>query len=293
MVGLRLPSELSEGLTSVKRVQKSAMTSTAIIHCPTNQKRFWRDLADRDAQRPTHHVLLFLTVRNDNRKRGRFNAGRVVRRDNGVCEEIGDYSPSGHTVVPAQCVRRNLAVFPHFFQLRLIVRAASLAVHVDIDVHGMSFCPGTPKFSSRSEAVLAVSPFQKPYRNGCRPMAVRSNFRHSPHLSSRERTTSGSVSPLALHRRIYRPRTGLTRRQLPLDEQKSRVERTRHDLRRDGISNRWRDLISVGSFLPCCSDILRLPTLLGCGRIFTGSTQRQTPPKRPRQGSGEIAVARI
>ena len=33
-----------------------------------------------------------------------------------VCgEQIGDHSPLGHTVVPVQCVRRNLAAVPHFF----------------------------------------------------------------------------------------------------------------------------------------------------------------------------------
>ncbi len=33
-----------------------------------------------------------------------------------VCgEQIGDHSPLGHTVVPVQCVRRNLATVPHCF----------------------------------------------------------------------------------------------------------------------------------------------------------------------------------
>jgi hypothetical protein len=71
-------------------------------------------------------------------KRHRFGVAGVQRqrrRHNGVCEQIGDHRPLGHTVVPIQRVLRKLAAVPHFFQLRLFVRPASLAVHVYVDVH--------------------------------------------------------------------------------------------------------------------------------------------------------------
>ncbi len=51
-------------------------------------------------------------------KRHRFGVARVHRqrrRHPGICEQIGDHSPLGHTVVPVQCVHGNLAALPHFF----------------------------------------------------------------------------------------------------------------------------------------------------------------------------------
>jgi hypothetical protein len=78
-----------------------------------------------------------------------------------VCEKIGDHSPLGHTVVPLQCVPRNLAAVPHFFQLRLFVRSA-LALQVHVHVHGFSVRSGEKprndqKLDSESEAVLVAS----------------------------------------------------------------------------------------------------------------------------------------
>jgi len=55
---------------------------------------------------------------------------------NGICEQIGDHRPLAHAVLPVQCVHGKLAALPHFFQLRLFVRPASLALHVYVDVHG-------------------------------------------------------------------------------------------------------------------------------------------------------------
>jgi hypothetical protein len=78
-------------------------------------------------------------------KRHRFGVAGVERqrrRHPGICEQIGDHSPLGHTVVPIQRVLRKLAAVPHFFQLRLFVRPASLALHVYVDVHGFHFSPG-------------------------------------------------------------------------------------------------------------------------------------------------------
>jgi hypothetical protein len=78
-------------------------------------------------------------------KRHRFGVAGVEkqrRRQPGICEQIGDDSPLGHTVVPIQRVLRKLAAVPHFFQLRLFVRPASLALHVYVDVHGFSLQSG-------------------------------------------------------------------------------------------------------------------------------------------------------
>ena len=76
---------------------------------------------------------------------------RQGRRDRGVSKKISDHRPLGHTLVPVQRVRRNLAAVPHFFQLRLFVRPASLPLHVDVYVHGVfsSFRGGTEKGSGR------------------------------------------------------------------------------------------------------------------------------------------------
>lgn len=60
---------------------------------------------------------------------------RDVRHD-AVCEQVGDHSPLGHTVVPIQRVRGKLAALPHFSQLRPFVRPASFALHIYVDVHG-------------------------------------------------------------------------------------------------------------------------------------------------------------
>ena len=38
--------------------------------------------------------------------------------------------------MPIQRVRGKLAAVPHFLQLRLFVRPTSLALHVNVDVHG-------------------------------------------------------------------------------------------------------------------------------------------------------------
>ena len=67
---------------------------------------------------------------------------RQRRRHHGVCEQIGDHRPPGHTVVPIQRVLGKLAAFPHFPELCLIARPASLALHIDVDVHGFSVPSG-------------------------------------------------------------------------------------------------------------------------------------------------------
>jgi len=50
-------------------------------------------------------------------KRHRFGVAGVYRqrrRRPGVCEQIGDHRPLGHTVVPIQRVLGKLAAVPHF-----------------------------------------------------------------------------------------------------------------------------------------------------------------------------------
>jgi hypothetical protein len=87
------------------------------------------------------------------RKRHRFGVVGVYRqrrRHPGICEQIGDHSPLGHTLVPVQCVRGNLADLPHFFELRLFVRPASLALHVYVDVHGFSLRSGRNRETIKS-----------------------------------------------------------------------------------------------------------------------------------------------
>src|SRR6202035_3547428 len=54
-----------------------------------------------------------------------------------MCEQIGDHCPLNHTVLPIQRVFGKMAALPHFFQLRLFVRPASLAPHANVDVHGI------------------------------------------------------------------------------------------------------------------------------------------------------------
>ena len=101
-------------------------------------------------------------------KRHRFGVAGVYgqrRRHPGICEQIGDHSPLGHTVVPIQRVVRKLAAVPHFFQLRLFVRPASLALHVYVDVHGFSLRSGrnreTIKSSLRIQKLFWSPPFHK------------------------------------------------------------------------------------------------------------------------------------
>ena len=43
--------------------------------------------------------------------------------------------------MPVQCVRGNLAALPHCFQLRFVIRPASLALHVHVYVHGCRLVP--------------------------------------------------------------------------------------------------------------------------------------------------------
>ena len=99
-------------------------------------------------------------------KRRRFDVASVLRqgrRHNGICEQIGDHRPFGHTLVPIQSVLWESPAVPHFFQLRLFVRPASLALHVNVDVHGFFFSPGETekrsgqRFGSDSEAVVVAS----------------------------------------------------------------------------------------------------------------------------------------
>ena len=112
---------------------------------------------------------------------------RQGRRYDGACEEVGDHRPLGHTVVPIQGVLGKLAAVPHFFQLRLFVRPASLALHVNVDVHGFSLPSGrnreTVKGSVRIQKLFWSCPPQKcvqeslmPYwlaRLRCQSSAIR------------------------------------------------------------------------------------------------------------------------
>ena len=87
---------------------------------------------------------------------------RQRRRRADVREQFGDHRPLTHAVVPVQRVLGKLAATPHFFQLRLFVRPASLALHVNVDTHGFSLhSEGKPendqKLSSDSKAVLVAS----------------------------------------------------------------------------------------------------------------------------------------
>jgi hypothetical protein len=124
--------------------------------------------ADRDLTWPDGAHRPFNPHLRCRGKRHRFSVAGVEkqrRRHPGICEQIGDHSPLGHTVVPIQRVLRKLAAVPHFFQLRLFVRPASLALHVYVDIHGFSLPSGEKprndqKSSSDSEAVLVASTSQ-------------------------------------------------------------------------------------------------------------------------------------
>lgn len=63
--------------------------------------------------------------------------------------------------MPIQRVPGKLAPVPHIFQLRLFVRPTSLALHVNVDVHGFRFRPGETekrqKVDSDSESVSVAS----------------------------------------------------------------------------------------------------------------------------------------
>jgi len=119
--------------------------------------------ADRDLTQPDDTHRRFNPHLRCGGERHRFGVAgvhRQKRRYSGVCEQIGDHVPLGHTVVPVQRVLGKLAAFPHFFQSRLFVRPASLALHVHVDVHGSSLL-----FGRNRETIKSLVRIQKPVRS--------------------------------------------------------------------------------------------------------------------------------
>ena len=128
-------------------------------------------------------------------KRHRFGVAGVEkqrRRHRGICEQIGDHSPLGHTVVPIQRVRRKLAAVPHFLQLRLFVRPASLALHVYVDVHGFSLPSGRNRETINSPVRIQKLFWSPGFANLCtnRPSGVQRvcRFRHAGVWNRSKRT---------------------------------------------------------------------------------------------------------
>ena len=135
------------------------------------------------------------------RKRHRFGVAGVYRqrrRHPGVCEQIGDYSPLGHTVVPIQRVLRKLAAVPHFFQLRLFVRPTSLALHVYVNVHGFSLRSGrnreTIKGSVRIQKPVRSSRFANLCTNRRSGVQRVCQFRHAGDWNRSKRIRDSPVS---------------------------------------------------------------------------------------------------
>ena len=122
-------------------------------------------------------------------KRRRFGVARVLRqerRHNGICEQIGYHRPFGHTVVPIQGVLWKLAAVPHFFQLRLFVRPASSALHVNVDVHGFSSVREKPRNDEVKGSVRIQERFRSPpFTNFCanRPFFLKEIRWDSGHYS--------------------------------------------------------------------------------------------------------------
>jgi hypothetical protein len=78
-----------------------------------------------------------------------------------VCgEQIRNLSPPGHTIVPVQCVRGNLAALPHRFQLHFLIRPAPSALHVHVYIHGCRLLRENRKrvrLNSKPGAILVAS----------------------------------------------------------------------------------------------------------------------------------------
>jgi len=112
-------------------------------------------------------------------KRRRFDVASVLRqgrRHNGICEQIGDHRPFGHTLVPIQSVLWESPAVPHFFQLRLFVRSASSALHVNVNVHGFSSVREKTRNGKVKGSVRIQERFRSPpFANFCanRPFAFQ------------------------------------------------------------------------------------------------------------------------
>ena len=109
-------------------------------------------------------------------KRHRFSVAGVEkqrRRHPGICEQIGDHSPLGHTVVPIQRVLRKLAAVPHFFQLRLFIRPASLALHVYVDIHGFSLPSGRNRETTKGSVRIQKPVWSPRFANFVHEWSIR------------------------------------------------------------------------------------------------------------------------
>jgi hypothetical protein len=131
-------------------------------------------------------------------KRRRFDVASVLkqgRRYNGIREQVGDHPPFGHTVVPIQGVLWKLAAVPHFFQLRLFVRPASSALHVNVDVHGLSSVREKPRNGQVKGSVRIQKRFRSPsFANFCanRPSAVQRTAGTADATADRELANFGA-----------------------------------------------------------------------------------------------------
>jgi hypothetical protein len=134
-------------------------------------------------------------------KRHRFGVVGVYRQRRchpRICEQIGYHSPLGHTVVPIQRVVRKLAAVPHFFQLRLFVRPASLALHVYVYVHGFSLPSGRNRETINSLVRIQKLFWSPGFANLCtnRPSGVRRGCQIPPRrrLESEQKDMGFAVS---------------------------------------------------------------------------------------------------